>query len=136
MSAWKKPFIKKSFMALFDRLFKRNTDAPKETAKEERGLFDGLGLTYGTVSNYSNSKAMKLSTAYACTNILSNSVAILPIKVKKYVDGKMVEIKHPLDKILNLTPNRKYNHRRREDPGEPGEAAAGKHRHSASGRAH
>lgn len=110
LSAWKKPFIKKSFMALFDRLFKRNTDAPKETAKEERGLFDGLGLTYGTVSNYSNSKAMKLSTAYACTNILSNSVAILPIKVKKYVDGKMVEIKHPLDKILNLTPNRKYNH--------------------------
>lgn len=101
---------KEKDMALFDFLKRKTpTEAPKET-EEKRGWFDGLGLTYGTISNYSNTKAMKLSTAYACTNIISNAVALLPIKVKKYADGKMIDIDHPLKRILNLTPNQKYNH--------------------------
>lgn len=95
-------------MGFFTNIFKRKKEEP--VLQEERGLFDGLGLNYGTITNYSTSKAMKLSTAYACTNIISNAVALLPIKVKKYVDGKMVDIDHPLKKTLNLTPNKKYNH--------------------------
>lgn len=94
---------------IFTRIFNRK---PTETVKveEERGLFDGLGLGYNTASSYSNSQAMKLSTAYACTNLLSNSVALLPIKIVKYVNGRKVEMTdHPLQKILNLTPNKKYN---------------------------
>ena len=96
-------------MALFDFL-KRKEPKESKQPEEERGLFDGLGLTYSTVSSYSSTKAMRLSTAFACTNIISNAVALLPIKVKKYVDGKMVDIEHPLKKVLNLTPNQKYNH--------------------------
>ena len=96
-------------MAIFD-IFKRKQTPPEPQVKEERGLFDGMGLTYGTISSYASTKAMQLSTAYACTNIISNAVALLPIKVKRYADGKMIDIDHPLKKILNLTPNNKYNH--------------------------
>lgn len=97
-------------MSVFTNIFKRNTPQPTETIKEERGLFDGLGLNYSTSTSYSNSKAMKLSTVYACTNLLSNSVALLPIKIVKYVNGRKIEIaNHPLQRLLNLTPNNRYN---------------------------
>ena len=94
-------------MAIFD-IFRRSK-APVEPVKEERSVFGDLGLLYNSVSSYSNMKAMQLSTAYACTNILSNSVALLPARVVKFVNGKRVEIDHPLNRILNLTPNQKYN---------------------------
>ena len=95
-------------MALFDNIFRRKP-AQKPENKEERSLFGDLGLTYNSISSFGNNKAMQLATAYACTNILSNSVALLPIKVVKYTNGKRVEIEHPLNRILNLTPNKKYN---------------------------
>jgi len=93
---------------IFQRIF---SGKPAETPKpqEERSIYQDYGLGYNTSSSYSNSRAMKISTAFACTNILSNSVALLPIKVTKFVDGKRVSVKHPLEKILNLTPNQKYN---------------------------
>lgn len=96
-------------MAIFD-IFRRKAQ-PTETIKEERSsIFGGLGLGYNTASSYSNSQAMRLSTAYACTNLLSNSVALLPIKIVKYVDDRKVEVNdHPLQRVLNLTPNKKYN---------------------------
>lgn len=103
-------FFKKFFMAsIFQRIFgKRETET--QVVKEERGLFDGLGLNYNSSSSYSNSKAMKLSTVYACTNLLSNSVALLPIKVIRYEDGRKIEIKdHPLLKVMNITPNNRFN---------------------------
>lgn len=94
---------------IFQRIFgKKETETVK--VQEERGLFDGLGLGYNMMSSYSNSQAMRLSTAYACTNLLSNSVALLPIKIVKYVDGRKVEVAdHQLKKVLNLTPNARYN---------------------------
>ena len=59
---------------IFQRIFgRKETETVK--VQEERGLFDGLGLGYNVMSSYSNSQAMRLSTAYACTNLLSNSVA-------------------------------------------------------------
>ena len=94
---------------IFTRLFGRK-ETETQKVQEERSIFGGFGLEYGSVSSYSNSKAMKLATAYACTNILSNSVALLPIKVVSYAGGKKTEIAHPLNKILNLSPNPKYNH--------------------------
>ena len=40
----------------------------------------------------------------------SYQTLLLPIKIVKYVDGRKVEVKdHPLKKILNLTPNGRYN---------------------------
>lgn len=96
-------------MALRD-IFRRKP-APTETVKEveERSFFGDLGLTYNGITGYNKQKTLNLATAYACTNILSNSVALLPIKVIKFVDGKRVEVEHPLDKILNLVPNAKFN---------------------------
>lgn len=95
-------------MAIFDFL-RKTKEVPQETTKEERSFWGDFGLTYSTFSSFGSQKAMKLSTAYACTNILSNSVALLPVKVVKYVDGKRVEIDHPLNRILNLVPNANYN---------------------------
>ena len=94
---------------IFQRIFgRRETETQK--VEEERGLFYGLGLGYNTASSYSNNQAMRLSAAYACTNLLSNSVALLPIKIVKYEDGKKIEVKdHPLQKVLNLAPNNRYN---------------------------
>ena len=93
---------------IFQRIFSgRQAETPKP--QEERSIFQDYGLGYNTSSSYSQARAMKISTAFACTNILSNSVALLPIKVTKLVDGKRVSVKHPLEKILNLTPNQKYN---------------------------
>ena len=93
---------------IFQRIFSgRQAETPKP--QEERSIYQDYGLGYNTSSSYSNSRAMKISTAFACTNILSNSVALLPIKVTKFVDGKRISVKHPLEKILNLTPNQKYN---------------------------
>jgi HK97 family phage portal protein len=109
LSAVKRPFSVKTIMSLIDNIFRKKKEEPAPV-KEERGLFDGLGLQYGTFSTYSSMKAMQLSTAYACTNIISNAVALLPIKVKQYENGKMVDIEHKLKKVLNLTPNQKYNH--------------------------
>jgi HK97 family phage portal protein len=96
-------------MAIWD-IFRRKPQ-PTETIKEERSsFFGGLGLGYNMASSYSNNQAMRLSTAYACTNLLSNSVALLPIKIVRYVDGRKVEVNdHPLQKVLNLTPNNRYN---------------------------
>ena len=109
LSAVKRPFSVKTIMSLIDNIFRKKKEEPAPV-KEERGLFDGLGLQYGTFSTYSSMKAMQLSTAYACTNIISNAVALLPIKVKQYENGKMIDIEHKLKKVLNLTPNQKYNH--------------------------
>lgn len=95
---------------IFQRIFGRRETETQVVQQEERSIFGSLGLGYNTASSYSNSQAMRLSVAYACTNLLSNSVALLPIKVVKYVDGRKVEVEnHPLQKILNLTPNSRYN---------------------------
>jgi HK97 family phage portal protein len=95
---------------IFQRIFGRKETETNVVQEERSSIFGGIGLGYNTASSYSNSQAMRLSTAYACTNLLSNSVALLPIKIVKYVDGRKVEVNdHPLQKVLNLAPNKKYN---------------------------
>lgn len=96
--------------SIFDIFRKKEEPKPQKLEKEERSLWGEIGLTYGGFSSYSSQKAMRISTAYACTNIISDAVALLPLKVKKYEKGKMVDIEHPLKKILNLIPNKRYNH--------------------------
>lgn len=96
-------------MGLFD-IFKRK-QVETSPVQEERSLFGGLGLAYNSLSLYSNSQAMRLSAVYACTNIISNSLALLNAKVIKDIEGEKIEVKkHPLNKILNLKPNDRYNH--------------------------
>lgn len=90
-------------MGLFNR--------KKEVAPvvEERKVSLG-GLLYNQTSSYSNSLAMKLSAVYCATNQISNSVAMLPIDIVNYDQDEKRPINHPLWKILNLSPDEKYNH--------------------------
>lgn len=60
-----------------------------------------LGSTFSLASNYSgetitDTTALQLSAVMSCVGLLADSVASLPIKVFKTVDGKSVEIAPPL----------------------------------------
>lgn len=94
-------------MSIFADLFRRNVKpAP---VQEERGIGYIPGLMYNSLSSYQYDRSMQLSAVYCATNMISNSVAMLPMHVVQYVDGRKQEIDHPLNKILNLIPDKKHN---------------------------
>lgn len=96
-------------MAIFDNIFRRKPQ--KEVINmtpEERSLAVALG--YNSISSYSTTQSMRLSAVYAATNMISNSCALLPMKVITTEGGRKKEIEHPLARVLNLKPNAKYNH--------------------------
>lgn len=80
----------------------------KEVAVEERGnTFDYL--LYNSGCNYTTSKAMLLSTVYRCVEVISDSVAQLPLEPYR-VDAQGYKIKfttHPTYRLLNAEPNSK-----------------------------
>lgn len=94
-------------MGIFDR-FRKKPEIQVNNTPEERSLAIALGFN-GT-SNFVTTQSMRLSAVYAATNMISNSVALLPIKIITEEGGRKMEIKHPLSKVLNLKPNSKYNH--------------------------
>lgn len=91
-------------MGLFD-LFKKK---PQVVTQEERSLAMALG--FNATSNFVTTQAMRLSAVYAATNMISNSVALLPMKIITEEGGRKKEIQHPLHRVLNLKPNKTYNH--------------------------
>lgn len=93
-------------MAIFD-IFRRNNVAV-EVPKEERSW--ALGLGYNSISTYQTTQSMRLSAVYAATNMISNSCALLPIKIVRYNGDRKEEIKHSLYDMLNLHPDGKHNH--------------------------
>lgn len=93
-------------MAIFDFLRKKPQEVIRNT--EERSLSVALGFN-GT-SNFVTTQSMRLSAVYAATNMISNSVALLPMKIITVEGGRKKELEHPLTKVLNLKPNNKYNH--------------------------
>ena len=93
-------------MAITD-IFKRNKKT--DIAQEEYRSY-GMGLGFNSISSYVNSQSLSLSAVYAATNMISNSCALLPMKIVKYDGANRKEIEHPLYHILNLAPNAKYNH--------------------------
>ncbi len=79
----------------------------EQTQVEERsnGLFDYL--TYNSASAYSTDKSMLLSTVYRCIEVVSDSVAQLPLEPYR-IDSQGYKIKltsHPTYKLLNKEPN-------------------------------
>lgn len=74
--------------------------------KEERSyIFDYL--TYNSNGGYVSSKAMLLSTVYRCVEVISDSVAQLPLEPYK-IDSNGYKIKftsHPTYNLLNKEPN-------------------------------
>ena len=93
-------------MAIFDFLKRKKVE--KHEVPEERSI--GLSLGYNSISSFATTQATRLSSVYAATNMISNSCALLPMKIISYKGGKKREVDHPLTQILNLKPNSKLNH--------------------------
>ena len=86
-----------------------NRKKKQETTEERSSTFDYL--MYNTGANYSTSKAMLLSTVYRCVEVISDSVAQLPLEPYK-VDAQGYKIKftsHPTYRLLNSEPNKKMS---------------------------
>jgi HK97 family phage portal protein len=94
-------------MGIFDR-FKKKPQPEAINNKEERSLAVALG--YNGTTSFVTTQSMRLSTVYAATNMISNSCALLPMKIVTTEGGRKREIEHPLAKVLNLRPSTKYNH--------------------------
>ena len=80
----------------------------KEAGQEERSYnFLSDSLFYNSATTYSESKAMLLSAVYRCVDVISDSVAQLPLE-PYYVDDegfKTKFTKHPTYWLLNREPN-------------------------------
>lgn len=93
-------------MGLFD-IFKRSK--PKKEVLEYRGFYDSL--MYNQQGGYNTNKAMLLSTVYRCVDIISDSVAQLPLE-PYFMDElgyKEKFVKHPSYYLLNKEPNKKMS---------------------------
>jgi HK97 family phage portal protein len=83
----------------------RNLFKKKQSVIEERSSVFGDALLYGTVS-YQQSKALNLSTVYRCVEVISDSIAQLPIDVINAKNNhKHKYTKHPAYNLLAKEPN-------------------------------
>lgn len=62
-------------------------------------------LTFSQSNTFANSKAMKLSAVYRAVNVISDSVAVLPIDVYEYKDNWKYKQYNNLYYLLNVAPN-------------------------------
>lgn len=79
--------------------------------KPEQRFCNSASLIYNTNGSYKTGKAMLLSTVYRCVDVISDSVAQLPLepyKVSKS-DYKVKLKNHPSYWILNKEPNNKMS---------------------------
>lgn len=80
----------------------------KRRDKEERSNnYYSDALNFNTFSSYSSSLAMRLSAVYRAVELISDSIAMLPINVM-FEDGDGFKAKyneHPVTKLFNQQPN-------------------------------
>lgn len=81
----------------------------KKQKVEERDLTSTFGdyLMYNSFPAYTNSKALLISTVYRCVEVISDSVAQLPLEPYK-IDSSGYKLKftnHPTYRLLNAEPN-------------------------------
>ena len=95
-------------MGFLDFLTRKKKDNVISEPVEERGL--PLGLGFNSLSSFVVDHSTRLSVVYAATNMISNSCALLPMKVISHKGGNRREVDHSLKTILNLKPNNKINH--------------------------
>ena len=81
-------FEKNSPMAFWNRKKKTNIE-------EERSI-SLTGLGFNTLSSFSNTMALRLSVVYGAVNMISNSVAVLPMNIVEVGMDSKRKIKHPL----------------------------------------
>ena len=83
-------------MALFNSLFKSNSNSKRNTTVEQRSNTSDSGILDAIINGkYSNGGAVTgISAVFAAIELISNSVAELPIVVKK---EKEVDKGHPIN---------------------------------------
>lgn len=77
----------------------------KEQVEERSSAFDYL--MYNGIGAYSTNKALLLSTVYRCVEVISDSVAQLPLEPFR-LDASGYKVKftsHPTYRLLNFEPN-------------------------------
>lgn len=88
-------------MGIFSR--KKKAEQPEERAISINGLH------FNSISSYSNDQAMRLGAVYCAVNQISNSVAMLPINIYRYENGKKIRVNHNLYQVLNMSPDKKFS---------------------------
>lgn len=92
---------------IFSRILTRN----KKVTTEQRAAFDDIyspvlgNLSFSTFNSYTSSKALKLSTVYRCVNLLSDSIASLPLYPYRYKENWKYIVEDNLYNVLNVQPN-------------------------------
>ncbi len=87
-------------MGLFSFLTKtaKSRKPVKKNNNSVRAAFTGY--------NYRQVQVLSISTAYACVRVISESVAMLPLKIYRQNNGeKDLAVDHPLYKIFEQSPN-------------------------------
>ena len=92
-------------MGIFTRR-KKEVEQPKV---EERAVVLN-GLNFNNFSSYSNEQALRLSAVYRSVESIANAMAVLPFNVYKIDDDSKTKVKHNLTNILNLRPEKRFNH--------------------------
>lgn len=87
-------------------IFNRKKPEPAVQVPEER--YNLGSLNFNMLSSYNSTKSTRLSAVYGATNMISNSVAVLPINIFKYENGKKMQVQHQLDNILSNKPDNKH----------------------------
>lgn len=93
-------------MGLFRERKKEKEKREKEQREQQavQNVVFGDALTFGQILN--NYTAMNVSAFFAATSLISNTIAMLPVKVLvSGVDGKNENEQHPIIKALNSMPN-------------------------------
>ena len=97
-------------MGFLDRIFRRKPITVEPEQRSEDGFPFGLALQYNGYSTYKTSNAMALSAVYRCVEVITNSVASLPVKLYKTdKKGFKYEIHNNLSFILSKKPTGKIN---------------------------
>ena len=81
----------------------RRKDNKRDT--EERSYYTDA-LTFNAYSSYNSSYAMRLSAVYRAVQLISDSIAMLPVSISVLQNGyKTVDTSNKLNYILNCCPN-------------------------------
>lgn len=102
-------------MSFLDYFIKRGTPKEKNIEKREEdnvsmSLFGG-SLHYNNQSSYHSTKALQHSTVFRCTDLISSSIAQLPVVVSKTNSEGYKEVKrdHVVFTLLNKKPNKRQD---------------------------
>src|SRR6187200_1656921 len=98
------PFSRKVKGAPEKRAFYGQTTS---TGQPARWLLDALNVTNASGQNVSATTVEAIAAAYACTQVIAESIGSLPFNVyRREADGNRTLVRdHPLMELLRIAPN-------------------------------